>query len=83
MKGTTFSKYKQFIENCFKACPRQALHARTLGFIHPTTGEKMSFESPLPADIVDLLDRWRNYTQNSVHAIEPDEKIDRSAKELE
>ena len=83
LKGTTFSKYKQFIENCFKACPRQALHARTLGFIHPTTGEKMSFESPLPADMVDLLDRWRNYTQNSVHAIEPDEKIDRSAKELE
>ncbi len=83
LKGTTFTKYKQFIENCFKACPRQALHARTLGFIHPTTGEKMSFESPLPADMVDLVERWRNYTQNSVHAIEQDEKIDRNAKELE
>ncbi|MEG0695880.1 RluA family pseudouridine synthase [Algoriella sp.] len=83
LKGTTFSKYKQFIENCFKACPRQALHARTLGFIHPTTGEKMSFESPLPADMVDLLDRWRNYTQNSIHATEPEKKIDRHAKEME
>ncbi len=83
LKGTTFSKYKQFIENCFKACPRQASHARTLGFIHPTTGEKMSFESPLPADMVDLLDRWRNYTQNSIHATEPEKKIDRHAKEME
>ena len=83
LKGTTFSKYKQFIENCFKACTRQALHARTLGFIHPTTGEKMSFESPLPADMVDLLDRWRNYTQNSIHATEPEKKIDRHAKEME
>ncbi|MBO6211738.1 23S rRNA pseudouridine1911/1915/1917 synthase [Algoriella xinjiangensis] len=83
LKGTTFTKYKQFIENCFKTCSRQALHARTLGFIHPTTGEKMSFESPLPADMVDLLDRWRNYTQNSIHATEPEKKIDRHAKEME
>lgn len=83
LKGTTFNKYKQFVDNCFAACPRQALHARTLGFDHPTTGERMSFESPLPADILTILDRWRNYSVNSVHATEPDTPIDRHAKELE
>ncbi|HUH35574.1 MAG TPA: RluA family pseudouridine synthase [Moheibacter sp.] len=65
LKGTTFSKYKQFIENCFKVCPRQALHAKTLGFDHPVTGERMFFEQALPNDLVDLLEKWRNYTQNS------------------
>ncbi len=82
LKGTTFNKYKQFVDNCFKICPRQALHARTLGFDHPTTGERMSFEAPIPNDILELLDRWRNYSANSVHATEPDEKIDRHAKEM-
>jgi len=83
LKGTTFNKYKQFVDNCFAACPRQALHARTLGFDHPTTGERMYFESPMPSDMIDILERWRNYSANSVHATEPDEKIDRNAKEME
>lgn len=65
IKGTTFSKYKQFVENCFKICPRQALHAKTLGFYHPVTGKRMFFEAPMPEDMVDLLEKWRNYTQFS------------------
>jgi 23S rRNA pseudouridine1911/1915/1917 synthase len=60
-KGTVFSKYKQFITNCFDILPRQALHARLLGFVHPATGEEMIFETPLPADFIQLLDKWRNY----------------------
>lgn len=63
VKGTIFSKYKQFVENTFALLPRQALHARELGFIHPATGEKMFFEAPLPADMQAVLDRWRTYTQ--------------------
>lgn len=63
-KGTIFSKYRQFVENCFKICPRQALHARTLGFVHPTTGENMYFECPLPDDFAQLIDKWRNYLQS-------------------
>jgi 23S rRNA pseudouridine1911/1915/1917 synthase len=62
LKGTTFSKYKQFIENNFKVMPRHALHARSLGFIHPHTRETMHFESPMPQDFTTLLDRWDNYT---------------------
>lgn len=62
LKGTTFSKYKQFIENCFSLMPRQALHARSLGFIHPSTGKKVSFESELPADFRAVLDKWDIYT---------------------
>lgn len=65
LKGTTFSKYKQFVENCFKVCPRQALHARSLSFDHPTTSERMHFEQELPEDILELLDKWRNYTKHS------------------
>ncbi|SHF60483.1 RluA family pseudouridine synthase [Dysgonomonas macrotermitis] len=61
LKGTTFSKYKQFVQNCFNICPRQALHARTLGFVHPRTGEEMLFESPLPMDMQQLTEKWRNY----------------------
>lgn len=64
LKGTTFSKYKQFIANCFDTCPRQALHARTLGFTHPATGRRMSFESEIPADMTALIDRWRAYRSN-------------------
>ena len=64
LKGTTFSKYKQFVANCFSTLPRQALHARVLGFEHPTTEKHMHFESPLPKDFSDLLVRWTNYTQN-------------------
>lgn len=62
VKGTVFSKYKQFVENCFAICPRQALHAQQLGFIHPATGEKMFFESPLPYDIAEVIEKWRKYT---------------------
>lgn len=61
LKGTTFSKYKQFVQNCFATCPRQALHAKTLGFIHPTTGEELFFDSDIPADMQQLIDRWRVY----------------------
>lgn len=62
LKGTTFTKYKQFVENCFKVLPRQALHARTLDITHPITGERMHFESPLPPDMQEVLEKWRHYT---------------------
>ena len=62
LKGTTFTRYKQFVENCFDALPRQALHARVLGFEHPRTGQHMHFESPLPADFTACIERWRNYS---------------------
>ncbi len=62
LKGTTFSKYKQFIENCFTLLPRQALHARSLGFVHPTTGEEVYFESALPEDLQAVIDKWEVYT---------------------
>lgn len=61
LKGTTFSKYKQFVQNCFSACPRHALHAKTLGFIHPRTGEEMYFDSEIPDDLAELIDKWRTY----------------------
>ena len=61
LKGTTFSKYKQFVENCFKILPRQALHAKTLGFVHPKTGEQLSFDSPIPDDMQQCIDKWRHY----------------------
>ena len=64
LKGTTFTKYKQFVQNCFEICPRQALHAKTLGFKHPVTGEEMFFDSPIPQDMTLLFDKWRNYTAN-------------------
>ena len=60
--GTIYAKYKQFIQNCLEICPRQALHARTLGFTHPSTGERIHFEAPLPADMAALLDKWRVFT---------------------
>ena len=64
LKGTTFTKYKQFIDNCFKVLPRQALHAKTLGFIHPTTGEMMRFDTDLPQDMQDCIEKWRNYSKS-------------------
>ncbi|PKD20222.1 pseudouridine synthase [Salegentibacter salinarum] len=64
LKGTTFSKYKQFVDNCFKILPRQALHAKTLGFIHPKTGESMSFNTEIPEDIQACIEKWRNYAKN-------------------
>lgn len=61
LKGTTASKYKQFVKNCFEICPRQALHAKTLGFVHPRTGEYMHFESELLDDMQQLIEKWRGY----------------------
>lgn len=63
VKGTVFTKYKQFIENCFKIIPRQALHAKTLGFMHPVKKEWIQFESPLPEDFKSVLEKWENYVK--------------------
>lgn len=71
LKGTTFTKYKQFVENSFKTLPRQALHAKTLGFVHPTTKEFMRFDTELPQDMVDCIEKWRNYSKS--HTIEEEE----------
>ena len=60
-KGTLYAKYKQFIDNCFALCPRQALHAKTLGFIHPVTKKRISLDSEIPSDMSALLDKWRRY----------------------
>lgn len=64
LKGTTFTKYKQFINNCFKLMPRQALHAKSLGFTHPITGKYMLFDSDMPADFTAVLDKWRSYARH-------------------
>jgi 23S rRNA pseudouridine1911/1915/1917 synthase len=64
LKGQNFSKYKQFIQNCFTTCPHQALHAKTLGFIHPTTGEELLFDSEIPDDMHQLIAKWENYVTN-------------------
>lgn len=63
-KGTVYAKYRQFIKNCFDICPRQALHAKTLGFVHPASGKTLNFDSVLPADMTALLDKWRTYCGN-------------------
>lgn len=62
LKGTVFNKYKQFVENCFQLLPRQALHAKSLGFEHPITKERITFETPLPVDFQAVLTKWRDYT---------------------
>jgi 23S rRNA pseudouridine1911/1915/1917 synthase len=64
VKGTVFTKYKQFVDNAFSMCPRHALHAKTIGFIHPTTKEQMSFDSVLPADMSNVIEKWRGYAKN-------------------
>jgi 23S rRNA pseudouridine1911/1915/1917 synthase len=76
LKGTVYTKYKQFIDNCFKIMPRQALHAATLGFIHPVTGKEMFFEAPLPDNFATLLDKWRKYwaTANASHEVRESEE---------
>ena len=66
LKGTTFSKYKQFVENCFKVLPRQALHAETLGFVHPKTGEFMSFTADIPNDMKTCIEKWRSYATHQI-----------------
>ena len=65
IKGTVFTKYKQYVDNCFELCKRQALHAKTLGFTHPFTGKPMLFESELADDIKELIEKWRAYTGNN------------------
>ncbi len=67
VKGTVYTKYKQFVENCFAICPRQALHAKTLGFIHPTTGKELFFEAELPEDISKVIEKWQNYVKPKNH----------------
>lgn len=71
LKGTTFTKYKQFIDNCFKTLPRQALHAKTLGFEHPITKEFMRFDTPIPQDMKECIDKWSNYAKS--HTSEEEE----------
>ena len=66
LKGTTFTKYKQFVDNCFKTLPRQALHAKTLGFKHPKTKEDLSFDSEIPEDIQQCLDKWESYAKHQL-----------------
>jgi len=68
VKGTVYTKYKQFVENCFAVCPRQALHAKTLGFTHPVTGEELFFETELPEDISTVIEKWRKYVVPKNHA---------------
>jgi len=63
MKGTVFTKYKQFVDNCFKILPRQALHAKTLGFVHPGTGKAVRFDSDLPREFTELIDKWERYVK--------------------
>ena len=70
LKGTTFTKYRQFVENCFKILPRQALHAKSLGFRHPESGEWMRFEAPLPEDMQNCIEKWRNYSRNQKEYLE-------------
>lgn len=71
LKGTTFTKYKQFIDNCFKVLPRQALHAKTLGFVHPVTKEFMSFDTELPEDMKECISKWKTYSNS--HTVEEEE----------
>jgi 23S rRNA pseudouridine1911/1915/1917 synthase len=66
LKGTTFTKYKQFVENCFRMIPRQSLHAKSLAFTHPRTKEWMKFDSELPEDMKSVIEKWRNY---AIHKI--------------
>ncbi len=63
VKGTVYTKYKQFVDNCFKICPRQALHAKELGFVHPSSKENKIFDSELPDDMFELIEKWRKYSQ--------------------
>ncbi|MCM1292986.1 MAG: RluA family pseudouridine synthase [Bacteroides sp.] len=62
LRGERTANYRRFVENCFKLCPRQALHARTLGFVHPTTGKEMFFTSEIPADMASMIEKWRGYS---------------------
>ena len=74
LKGSLYAKYKRFIDNCFKLLPRQALHAKTLGFVHPVTGKHLFFESPLPEDMRALIEKWRRYANNRTLEEEQEEE---------
>jgi 23S rRNA pseudouridine1911/1915/1917 synthase len=67
LKGTIYQKYKQFVQNCFEICSRCALHAQTLGFIHPVTGASLFFEAPLPPDMQQVIEKWRGYVKAISH----------------
>ena len=69
MRGTVYTKYKQFVDNLFDGFPRHALHAKTLGIVHPTSGERMEFDSPLPVEFETILTKWRNYVSNQKQLI--------------
>ncbi len=83
LKGTTFTKYKQFVQNCFKVCPRHALHAKTLAFTHPTTSKPMFFDSELPLDMQDLINKWAHYAKHKVFDEESSPDNDTSEEPLE
>jgi 23S rRNA pseudouridine1911/1915/1917 synthase len=72
VKQSKLPKFEAFIDNCFKICPRQALHAKTLGFVHPKTQEMMRFNTELPNDMQELIEKWRGYANSN--AAEPDEE---------
>ncbi len=74
VKGTVFSKYKQFVENCFEILPRQALHAKEIGFVHPRTGEQMLFDSEIPLPMVECINRWRTYVSDRKSKLTLDQK---------
>jgi 23S rRNA pseudouridine1911/1915/1917 synthase len=65
LKGTVYAKFKQFVDNCFEIMPRQALHAKTLGFIHPRTGKRLFFECAIPRDLEQVIEKWRGYSNYS------------------
>jgi 23S rRNA pseudouridine1911/1915/1917 synthase len=73
LKGTTYTKYKQFVNNCFNLMPRHALHAKTLGFSHPETGQYMYFDSPVASDMQLVVDRWRHYSSHRAAEEDPDD----------
>ena len=64
LKGTVYTKYKQFVDNCFRLLPRQALHAKTLGFTHPKSNKKISFDSDIPKDMNSVINKWRLYSKH-------------------
>ena len=69
VKGTVYSKYKQFVDNCFELCPRQALHAKTLGFVHPETGKEVFFDTELPNDMKEVIEKWRKYVGGAIRGL--------------
>jgi 23S rRNA pseudouridine1911/1915/1917 synthase len=81
LKGTTFSKYKQFVENCFDLMPRHALHARCLGFVHPTTKKELYLDSELPEDFRAVLEKWESYSK-AVECPDDEPAVRQSDKEL-